>query len=73
MFFLNEWNDIKDKYPNIKISTRLVYGDRDWAKPAERDRTAQLIHAVGLKTVKNGGHFLVLDQPEIVASLIEEF
>lgn len=73
MSHVDEWNDIKQTYPKIKVPVRLVYRDRDWEKKAERAETANLIPGVDLKTVQNGGHFLILDQPNKAVRLIEEF
>ena len=69
---VNDWNDIKQGYSNINTPVLLVYVASDWAKHAERAKTAALIPNVNAKTVERDGHFLVLDQPERVLALISE-
>ncbi len=70
---VNSWDDIKESYPNIRTPVFLIYGESDWAKDAERAKTAELIPNVNVETVERGGHFLVLDQPERVLAMIDEF
>jgi len=51
----------------------LVWGDRDWARPSEREHTRSLIAGAEMKTVEQGGHFLPLDRPGDVLQLITSF
>jgi pimeloyl-ACP methyl ester carboxylesterase len=51
----------------------FIWGDRDWARPSERQRTRSLIAGAEMKTVEQGGHFLPLDRPGDVVQLITSF
>jgi pimeloyl-ACP methyl ester carboxylesterase len=51
----------------------LVWGDRDWARPPEREHDRALIPNVEMTTVEGGGHFLPLDQPRVLTELILRF
>ena len=56
------WRKAHAVYGRIKVPVLLVYGDRDWAREAERQ-----------ETLENGGHFLTFDQPETVVEHIRAF
>ena len=51
----------------------VVYGDQDWSREDERQRTVEAIPGAKLETVPSGGHFLSLDQPQRLAKLIMGF
>jgi pimeloyl-ACP methyl ester carboxylesterase len=67
------WADARNLYPMIKVPALLIYGERDWAPAAQRERTAGLIPEVKVKTIGNGGHFLSLDRPTELSELIAGF
>jgi len=70
---VNLWNEIKENYANINIPTLLVYGEQDWSSASERAKTAKMIPSVKVEHIQNGGHFLVIDQPEEVIRIIDSF
>jgi len=51
----------------------LIWGDKDWSRPDEREHDRDLIPGVQVVTVENGGHFLPLDRPKAVQELIIRF
>jgi pimeloyl-ACP methyl ester carboxylesterase len=67
------WPKARDEYASIKVPVLLVYGDQDWAPPAERERTRSLIPNVTTEIVPNGDHFLSLDRPRELQNLIVGF
>jgi pimeloyl-ACP methyl ester carboxylesterase len=67
------WPDARNEYPRIAVPTLLVYGDRDWAPAAMRERDRALIPNVTMTTVSDGGHFLPLDRPRELTDLIVRF
>ena len=67
------WPEARDEYPRIKVPTLLVYGDRDWAPEAARAHDRALVPGANTTTVRDGGHFLSLDRPEELTSLILRF
>ncbi len=69
----DHFQEARKNYPNIKVPVLLMFGDQDWATQDERGRTRDLIPGVRMEVVKDGGHFLSLDQPESLQDLIIEF
>ena len=67
------WEAATKVYGNIAVPVRLVWGDKDWARPDERERDRALIPAARMVTIENGGHFLPLDRPDAVIEGIKKF
>ena len=67
------WEAAREQYGRVEVPVLLVYGDRDWARPAERERTRALIPNVEMKTIEGGGHFLPLDRPQELLDLLVGF
>jgi pimeloyl-ACP methyl ester carboxylesterase len=67
------WEAAAKDYPRIEIPVLLVWGERDWARPEEREHDRALIPGVEMVTVENGGHFLPLDRPRELTDLIVRF
>jgi pimeloyl-ACP methyl ester carboxylesterase len=67
------WRKTHAVYGRIQVPVLLVYGDQDWSRDAERQATLREIPGARLVMVKDGGHFLPLDQPEAVVKQIEDF
>lgn len=60
------WEAATKAYSNIKIPVLLLWGDRDWSRPDEREHDQQIVPTAKMATVANGGHFLPLDRPDAV-------
>jgi pimeloyl-ACP methyl ester carboxylesterase len=67
------WNEARREYAHIKVPVLLIYGDKDWAPPAERERTRSLLPSAQTGVVADGGHFLSLDRPHDLEQLIVRF
>ncbi|XUM19961.1 alpha/beta fold hydrolase [Bradyrhizobium oligotrophicum S58] len=48
----------------------LIYRDRDWSRPDDRERTRSLISASQIVTLKNTGHFSAVENPSALARVI---
>jgi len=48
---------LRDDYHQIMVPVTLIYGDGDWSRLDERERTRSLIPASQMATLKNTGHF----------------
>ena len=68
-----QWEEARHVYPQINTPVVLVYGDQDWSNESERKRNLEEIPGAKLEIVKNGGHFLPLDQPDAVIKLIKQY
>jgi pimeloyl-ACP methyl ester carboxylesterase len=67
------WRKAHEVYGRIQVPVLLVYGDRDWSRETERQATLREIPGARLVMVRDGGHFLSLDQPEAVIQHIRSF
>jgi len=67
------WEAATKDYGRIAAPVLLIWGDRDWSRPFEREHTRLLIPGVVTETIKNGGHFLPLDHPWDLLQLIASF
>ena len=67
------WESATEIYRNINVPVSLVWGEQDWASPAERDQDHRLLPGSQVTTVANGGHFLPLDRPQELQELIVRF
>jgi pimeloyl-ACP methyl ester carboxylesterase len=69
----HKWDEAHTRYADIRTAVLLVYGERDWSKPNERETTLHDIPGAKMHTVAGGSHFLSLDRPREVEELITEF
>lgn len=66
------WAKAPALYNQIKAPVTLIYGENDWSKNQERVETAGKIHQAKTKMVANSGHFLSVDNPDVVKQIIKE-
>jgi pimeloyl-ACP methyl ester carboxylesterase len=64
------WSKARDCYRQISAPVTLIYGDSDWSRPNERERTRSLIPASQMVTLKNTGHFSAVENPSELARVI---
>lgn len=64
------WSKARDYYRQITAPVTLIYGDSDWSRPNERERTRSLIPASRMVTLKNTGHFSAAENPSELARVI---
>jgi pimeloyl-ACP methyl ester carboxylesterase len=67
------WELAQQDYGRVQVPVLLIFGDKDWSRPSERERTRSLIPNAVMKTVRGGGHFLPLDRPRELSELIADF
>jgi pimeloyl-ACP methyl ester carboxylesterase len=67
------WEMATKDYGRIEVPVLLIWGDRDWARPPEREHDRSLIQGVEMKTFAPGGHFLALDRPQELTQSIVRF
>lgn len=67
------WETATMAYSNIKIPVLLLWGDRDWSRPDEREHDRQIVPGAKMATVAKGGHFLPLDRPDAVVEHLLAF
>ena len=64
------WSKARDCYRQISAPVTLIYGDSDWSRTDERERTRSLIPASQMVTLKNTGHFSAVENPSELARVI---
>jgi len=65
------WSKARDCYRQISAPVTLIYGDSDWSRPNERERTRSLLPAASqMVTLKNTGHFSAVENPSELARVI---
>lgn len=62
----------KSRYAQVKTPVTLVYSERDWSRPVERDQVARQL-GVQAVTVPGTGHFSALERPTEMARIIRHF
>lgn len=66
------WGLARDLYRKITAPVTLIYGDSDWSKPSERERTRSLLSGAPMITLENTGHFSAVESPSELARIILE-
>lgn len=64
------WSKARDHYRLVSAPVTLVYGDSDWSRLEERERTRSLLPDARLFTLKNTGHFSAVESPSELARII---
>jgi len=67
---LKRFNRARHRYPEVSAPVTLVYSDRDWSRPAERDQVASALADVQRITLPRTGHFSSLERPDDVARIL---
>jgi pimeloyl-ACP methyl ester carboxylesterase len=67
------WETVTKDYGRIAVPVLLIWGDRDWARPVEREHDRMQIPGVEMTTFPRGGHFLPLDRPRELTEAIIRF
>ena len=58
------------RYPEVKAPVHLVYGERDWSRPSDRQANKALLPDADFTQIPGAGHFIALERPDAVAELL---
>jgi pimeloyl-ACP methyl ester carboxylesterase len=64
------WSRARDQYRAISAPVTLIYGDSDWSRPNERERTRALLPHARMVTLKDTGHFASVENPSELGRII---
>ncbi|WP_247784844.1 alpha/beta hydrolase [Bradyrhizobium sp. 170] len=64
------WSKARDWYRAVPAPVTLIYGDSDWSRPNERERTRALLPNARMFTLKDTGHFSAVENPSELARII---
>jgi pimeloyl-ACP methyl ester carboxylesterase len=64
------WSKAREQYRLISAPVTLIYGDSDWSRPNERERTRALLPNARLVTLMDTGHFSAVENPSELARII---
>ncbi|MYS91227.1 MULTISPECIES: alpha/beta fold hydrolase [Streptomyces] len=60
----------RSRYPEVKAPVHLVYGEKDWSRPSDREADKRLLPAAEFTQVRKAGHFITLERPDVPADLL---
>ena len=60
----------RSRYPEVSAPVHLIYGEKDWSRPSDRQANRQLLPTAGFTQVPNAGHFIALERPDVPATLL---
>ena len=60
----------RSRYPEVSAPVHLVYGEQDWSRPSDRQADRQLLPTADFTQVRNAGHFIALERPDVPADLL---
>jgi pimeloyl-ACP methyl ester carboxylesterase len=60
----------RSRYPEVTAPVHLIYGEKDWSRPTDRQANRQLLPAAEFTEVPKAGHFIALERPDVPAGLL---
>jgi pimeloyl-ACP methyl ester carboxylesterase len=60
----------RSRYPEVKAPVHLVYGEKDWSRPSDREANKHLLPAADFTQIPKAGHFIALERPDVLADLL---
>jgi pimeloyl-ACP methyl ester carboxylesterase len=60
----------RSRYPEVSAPIHLIYGEKDWSRPSDRQANRRLLPAAEFIQVPNAGHFIALERPDVPATLL---
>jgi pimeloyl-ACP methyl ester carboxylesterase len=59
-------------YGRVNVPVTVVYGDRDWSRPSEREANLALFRHARSVSLPSAGHFASLEEPGLVSKILLE-
>jgi pimeloyl-ACP methyl ester carboxylesterase len=58
------------KYPEVTAPVHLIYGEKDWSRPSDRQANRRLMPEAGFTELPGVGHFIALERPDVPGDLL---
>jgi pimeloyl-ACP methyl ester carboxylesterase len=60
----------RSRYREITVPVHLIYGEKDWSRPSDRQANRQLLPDAEYTQVPGAGHFIALERPDVPAAVL---
>ena len=60
----------REVYGRVGVPVMVVYGDRDWSRPSEREANLALLRRARSVPLPSTGHFAALERPDRLAEVL---
>jgi pimeloyl-ACP methyl ester carboxylesterase len=60
----------RSRYPEVTAPVHLIYGEKDWSRPSDRQANRRQLPDAEFTQVPNAGHFIALERPDVPADLL---
>jgi pimeloyl-ACP methyl ester carboxylesterase len=60
----------RSRYREVKAPVHLVYGEKDWSRPSDRQANKESLPTADFTQIPNAGHFIALERPDVLADLL---
>jgi pimeloyl-ACP methyl ester carboxylesterase len=57
-------------YPKVAAPVHLIYGEKDWSRPSDRQANRQQLPNAEFTQVPKAGHFIALERPDVPADFL---
>ena len=57
-------------YPRVNAPVHLVYGEKDWSRPSDRQANRRLMPGAEFTELARAGHFIALERPDVPGDLL---
>jgi pimeloyl-ACP methyl ester carboxylesterase len=58
------------RYRDVIAPVHLIYGEKDWSRPSDRQANEQLLPEAEFTQIPNTSHFIALERPDVPAELL---
>lgn len=62
----------RSRYAQVSAPVHLIYGEKDWSRPSDREANRQLLPHAHFTEVPDAGHFIALERPEVPANALNQ-
>jgi len=60
------------RYSDVRAPIHLIYGEKDWSRPSDRQANRQVLPAADFLEVSDAGHFIALERPDVPAKVLND-